>query len=226
MTAPHPYPRVAHLVAGRGTRDDLVLSPSEVTDFLAQPVVVEEKVDGANVVVWMEGSQVTCALRSGPGAMDRAGQLGPLRAWLAQHDEALRTVVPDGVALYAEWLLLTHSVAYDCLPAYLVALDLWRAESGFAGVDGRNRALRDTGIATPPELWRGVAGTAVAVEGMMGRSAWGPELMEGVVARRLGGGEPRLAKLLRAGFDRLDDEGWHQGRRPRNRLADQDASWR
>lgn len=172
MTAPPPYPRVAHLVAGRGTRDDLERSPGEVTDFLAQPVVVEEKVDGANVVIWMEDSQVTCALRSGPGAMDRAGQLGPLRAWLAQHDEALRKVVPDGVALYAEWLLLTHSVAYDRLPAYLVALDLWRADSGFAGVDGRNRALRDTGIATPPELWRGVTGTAVAVEGMMGPSAW------------------------------------------------------
>ncbi len=226
MTAPPAYPRVAHLVPGRGTRDDLVLGPTEVTDFLAQPVVVEEKLDGANVVVWMEADQVTCALRSGPGAMDRAGQLGPLRAWLAQHDEPLRSVLAGDAALYGEWLLLTHSVAYDRLPAYLVALDLWRAESCFAGVDERNRALGDAGLAAPPELWRGVPGTAAAVEGLMGPSTWGPQLMEGVVVRTLHGGAPRLAKLIRAGFDRLDDDSWRQGRRPRNRLADQEASWR
>jgi hypothetical protein len=226
MTAPPAYPRVAHLVPGRGTRDDLMLSPAEVTDFLAQPVVVEEKLDGANVVVWMEADQVTCALRSGPGAMDRAGQLGPLRAWLAQHDEPLRSVLAGGGALHGEWLLLTHSVAYDRLPAYLVALDLWRAGPGFAGVEERNRALGDAGLATPPELWRGVPETAATVESLMGPSRWGPELMEGVVVRRLGEGEPRLAKLLRAGFDRLDDDSWRQGRRPRNRLADQEASWR
>jgi hypothetical protein len=255
MTAPPAYPRVAHLVAGRGTRDDLVLGPTEVADLLAQPVVVEEKLDGANVVLWLEAGQVTCALRSGPGAMDRAGQLGPLRAWLAQHDEAVRRVVADGSALYAEWLLLTHSVSYNRLPGYLVALDLWRAESSplpvlapespgggrspgartspggpgpgqFVGVDERNQVCRAAGLATPPELWRGVAGTAAVVEGLMGPSTWGPEPMEGVVVRRLGEGAPRLAKILRAGFDRLDDDGWRQGRRPRNRLADQEASWR
>jgi hypothetical protein len=226
MTAPPAYPRVAHLVAGRGTRDDLVLGPTEVADLLAQPVVVEEKLDGANVVLWLKAGQVTCALRSGPGAMDRAGQLGPLRAWLAQHDEAVRRVVADGNALYAEWLLLTHSVSYDRLPAYLVVLDLWRPETGFAGVDERNQAIRDTGLATPPELWRGAATTTAAVEGLMGPSTWGPEPMEGVVVRRLGAGEPRLAKILRVGFDRLDDDGWRQGRRPRNLLADQEASWR
>lgn len=226
MTAPPPYPRVAHLVAGRGTRDDLVLGPGEVDELLAEPVVVEEKLDGASVVVWVEDGRLDCALRSGPGAMDRAGQLGPLRAWLAGHDHALRQVLDGGAALYAEWLLLTHSVAYDRLPGYLVALDLWLPGTGFAGVDERNHAMRDAGLATPPERWRGVAGTTATVEGLMGPSMWGPEPMEGVVVRRLGEGASRLAKILRVGFDRLDDEGWRQGRRPRNRLADQEASWR
>lgn len=225
MTPPPAYPRIAHLVPGRGSRDDLVMGAGEVADLLGQPVVVEEKIDGANVVVWMEGGEVSCALRSGPGAMDRAGQLGPLRAWLAQHDDEVRAAVAGGAALYGEWLLLAHTVPYDRLPAYLAALDLWRAESGFAGVDERNRTCRAAGLSTPPELWRGVPGRRQAVEDLMGVSVWGDQPMEGVVIRSLE--DPnRRAKVLRSGFQRLDDEAWKKGRRPRNRLADQEASWR
>jgi hypothetical protein len=81
MTAPPPYPRVAHLVPGRGSSDDINLNAGEVAALLASEVVVEEKLDGANVVLWLEDEgRIQCALRSGPGSMDRAGQLGPLRA--------------------------------------------------------------------------------------------------------------------------------------------------
>lgn len=224
MSAPPPYPRVAHLVPGRGTRDDLVLGPDEVTALLSAPVSVEEKLDGANVVVWLEAHRVECALRAGPGAMDRAGQLGPLRAWLAHHDEAVRRLLADGAAVYAEWLLVTHAVAYDRLPAYLVALDLWRPESGFLAVDERNRRCAEAGLVTPPGVWRGVPGRVDAVEGLLGTSAWGPEPMEGLVVRSLDA-PPKLAKVVRAGFDRLDDGEWRRGR-PRNRLVDPEASWR
>lgn len=225
MTAPPPYPRMPHLVAGRGTRDDIVLGADEVAGLLAQPVVVEEKLDGANVAVWMEAGRVSCSLRSGPGAMDRAGQLGPLRAWLAENDEAIRLVLEGGAAVYAEWLLLTHSVAYDRLPAYLMVLDLWTEGSGFAGVDERNVVCRAAGLATTPELWRGLPGGTHVIEELMGQSAFGPGPMEGVVVRSLQDPSER-AKMLRAGFDRLDDDAWSRGRRPRNRLVDQEASWR
>ena len=223
-TAPPAYPRMPHLVPGRGTSDDVVLAPDAASNLLTQPVVVEEKLDGANVAVWLEEGRVSCSLRSGAGAMDRAGQLGPLRAWLAKHDEAMRLVLAGGAAVYAEWLLLTHSVAYDRLPAYLVVLDLWRDGSSFAGADDRNVVCRSAGVPTPPEVWRGVPGRAQVVEGLLGPSAFGPEPMEGVVVRSLQNPSER-AKILRAGFDRLDDDAWGRGRRPRNRLADQEASW-
>lgn len=224
MTAPPAYPRMPHLVAGRGTRDDVVLGADEVAGLLAQPVVVEEKLDGANVAVWLEAGRVSCSLRSGPGAMDRAGQLGPLRAWLAENDGAMRLVLAGGAGVYAEWLLLTHSVAYDRLPSYLMVLDVWTEGSGFAGVDERNVACREAGLATPPELWRGLPGGTNVIEELMGQSAFGPEPMEGVVVRSLQDPGER-AKMLRAGFDRLDDDTWSRGRRPRNRLVDQEASW-
>jgi hypothetical protein len=222
MKAPPPYPRIPHLVGGRGTADDLVLAASAVASLLGSPVLVEEKVDGANVVLWMEDRRVEAALRSGRGAMDRAGQLGPLRAWAAEHDGALRMVLGDDWALYAEWMLLTHSSAYDRLPAYLVALDLWRASTGFLMADERDAACVAAGLTTPPHVWTGVAGTVDGVERLLGPSAWGAGPAEGLVVRSLA--DPALrAKLVPAGFRRLDDDEWRSGR-PRNRLAE-GVSW-
>jgi len=222
--SPPAYPRVGHLVPGRGSRDDVDLDSPSVAVLVGSEVVVEEKLDGANVSLWLEDGVVTCGLRSGPGAMDRAGQLGPLRAWVAQHDQALRQALAEYQAIYAEWLLLSHSVGYDRLPSYLVVLDLWRPE-GFATPDERNRVCGPAGLAVPPEVWRGVPGSLAAIEALLGPSSFGSEPMEGLVVRAADGGLPRLAKLLRGGFDQLDDAAWRRGR-PHNRLSDAEASWR
>lgn len=222
MKAPPPYPRIPHLVGGRGTADDLVLAAPAVASLLGSPALVEEKVDGANVVLWMEDGRVAAALRSGPGAMDRAGQLGPLRAWAAEHDGALRAVLGEDRALYAEWLLLTHSSAYDRLPAYLVALDIWQPSTGFLPANERDVACAGVGLTTPPHVWTGVAGTVPDVERLLGPSAWGAGPAEGLVVRSLADSTLR-AKLVPADFRRLGDDEWRSGR-PRNRLAE-GVSW-
>lgn len=223
--SPPPYLRVPHLVPGRGTRDDLVLLPEQVVTLLAREVVVEEKLDGANVVVWCERHKVECALRAGPDAADRAGQLGPLRAWAAERADTLRGLLAGDLALYGEWLYLTHTVAYDRLPSYFVALDLRRQDGSFLTVDERTAACEGAGLAVPPALWRGTAQSLRDIEGLLGTSRYGPAPAEGIVVRTVDGSEPLLAKLLRPQFNRLPDEAWAAGR-PRNRLADGKAAWR
>jgi hypothetical protein len=216
---------VPHLVAGRGTADDTVLGPAERDALLHRPSVVEEKLDGANVMVWWEDGWVRSSGRAGPGGLDRAGQLGPLRSWLAERAETLRPLLESGRALYAEWLLFTHTVAYERLPAYLVGLDVLEPDGAFAPVDTRNRLLADAGLAHPPELFRGTLGDVAATEALIGPSRVGGQRMEGVVVRSLDGREPRLAKLLAPGFVVLDDEAWRHGR-PKNLLMEREASWR
>jgi len=222
---PPPYLRVPHLVPGRGTRDDLVLQPEQVVTLLAREVVVEEKLDGANVVVWCEGHRVECALRAGPGAADRAGQLGPLKAWAAERTHVIRRLLADDLALYGEWLYLTHTVAYDRLPSYFVGLDLRHQDGSFLTVDDRTAACEAAGVAVPPELWRGTAHDLGDIEGLLGMSRYGSTAAEGIVVRTVDGSEPRVVKLLRPQFQRLADDAWAAGR-PRNRLADGEAAWR
>jgi hypothetical protein len=188
-------------------------------------VIVEEKLDGASVMLWLDQGVVTVGLRSGSQGLDRSGQLGPLRAWSAQHSDCLRQLLADGTILYAEWLYLQHSIAYDQLPSYLVGLDLHLAGRGFASIDERNQRLAEAVIATPPELARGVLGSVDQLERMLAESRLGSGPMEGLVVRSLDGAEPRVAKLVRSGFVHLGDEDWHSGR-PRNRLADASDPWR
>lgn len=225
MNGPLPYPRVPHLADGRGDDDDRVLAPAETEVLLSRPVAVEEKLDGANVMVWVENGRVVCSLRSGPGSADRAGQIGPLRAWVAERADQLAGLLDDGLVLYGEWLWLTHTVPYERLPSYLVALDLRRADATFLPFAERNAGCADAGIITPPELHRGVLHHVEVVEALIGPSRFGSFLAEGVVVRPLDDVEPRAAKLLRPGFRRLTNDAWAGGR-PRNTLAVQEAQWR
>lgn len=113
MTAPPPYPRTPYLwPTPHATRDDRVLSRDEAGHWLREPVTVEEKLDGANVSLWLDpmtGPQV--ASRGGPDAMDRAGQLGRLRAWAGERLDAVAELLADGWAAYGEWLWLRHGAA-------------------------------------------------------------------------------------------------------------------
>lgn len=224
MSAPASYPRIPHLVGGRGSRDDGVLGTAEALEILSREAVVEEKLDGANVMLWSVDGRVECSLRSGPGGRDRAGQLGPLRAWIGERYVTLLDLLHPGRILYAEWLLIRHTIAYDALPSYLIGLDLSEHGSGFVDTDERDRLLDRAEIVGPPRLLRGIPESVSALEALMGRSAFGSEKMEGVVVRPLGGAV-RVAKLLRPGFRPIPDQQW-QGRRPRNLLAVKETSWR
>jgi hypothetical protein len=224
VTGWSPYPRIAHLIGGRGTKDDRTLETVQLDQLMAKEVVVEEKLDGANVVLWATDHRVECALRSGPGGIDRAGQLGPLRAWVAERTGRLRELLADGCVLYAEWLYIVHTVHYVSLPSYLVALDLRLPDCSFLAPDARTEACRAVGLPVPPELWRGVPGRVATLEALLGQSRWGPETAEGIVIRTVDGTEPRIAKLLRSGFNPLKDDDWKRSR-PHNTLADREASW-
>lgn len=223
MTAPPPYPRIPHLLPGRGTRDDRVLEPEQAAAMLSRPVLVEEKLDGANVVLWLQDGRIECALRSGVGGQDRAKQLGPLRAWLSTRTDPLAQLL-DRWALYAEWLLTTHAVAYDALPDYLVGLDLWAPDTGFLAPDGRTELLTRAGVANPPLLYRGTIKGVDQVDDFLGPSRVGSAPMEGLILRALDTSEPRIAKVHRPGFAPPSDADWRHGR-PRNLLRERELSW-
>lgn len=202
------FPRIPRLlVPGNEERgDDLVVPRSEEAAWWSEPVVVEEKLDGANVAVWVEDGQPQVATRGGVGAQDRAGQLGPLRAWAWRRLVELRSLLRPGETLYGEWLWLVHTVRYASLPDHLVSLDLRRPDGAFLGVDERDARLAEAGLVPPPVLVRHDRVTPERLQGLLGVSRWGAEPAEGLVLRReLAGLLTHRCKILRPDFQRFSD---------------------
>lgn len=170
--------------------DDVALSPRETDALLGRPVVVEEKLDGANVVVWMDAGVPRVATRGGAGAADRAGILGPVRAWLMERADALRDALGEHHAVYAEWLLRRHAVPYTRLPAPLVGFDvLDRRTAEFEPMTERDRILETAGLPVVPCLFSGRLGSVADLRSLHGRSRFGDNRAEGLVLRA--DGHPR-----------------------------------
>lgn len=209
---PHT-PHLAWLGTG-GPRDDKVLSPCEAQALLSGEVVVEEKLDGANLGFSLAPDGRLRAQNRGQYlAEPHAGQFARLPAWLAQHGDSLRSVLTPTVILFGEWCAARHSLDYATLPDWVLLFDVYDlAEGRFWSTSRRNSLANDAGLATVPQLMRGAA-TVDALKHLVHNtlSHYRPGPLEGVVVRRESDEwcEAR-AKLVRADFTQAIQTHWRK----------------
>jgi atypical dual specificity phosphatase len=147
------FPRTPHLLdAGGGavTRDDLVMSADDAAAWLGgATVVVEEKVDGANLGVSLAADYSPLFQnRSHFVGSESATQFKGLGRWWAAHSRVLTCVLePERHVLFGEWLAYQHSIHYTKLPALFVAFDIFDAVEGrFLSRAALRELLEPTGI--------------------------------------------------------------------------------
>ena len=133
------------------TRDDMVMDAGEAAAFWAPGVVVlaEEKIDGANLGISLTKSfEVRVQNRSHYVNAESHGQFRSLDAWLDEHHGALcRILEPEVEVLFGEWMYAVHSLAYDRLPGYFIAFDIYnKREAKFCSARVRDRRLEGSGI--------------------------------------------------------------------------------
>lgn len=201
MSVPPTYPRIPHLVPSRAvTADDDVLAGGHRNELLELEVVVEEKLDGMNVCIWLDGGAPRVATRGGTDAIDRSGERGRVKAWAAMRRDRLAAALGEDLALYGEWLRRRHGVAYERLPDVLMGLDVYdRRRERFLGVDERDAVLERLGVAKPPVVFHGVLGSLDRLATLLGPSAYASGRAEGLVVRARG--QRLVAKLV--------DPAWH-----------------
>lgn len=152
---PHT-PHLAWLAAG-APRDDKVLSSSEVAALLAGDVVVEEKLDGANLGISLDADgQLRTQNRGQYLSEPHAGQFSRLPAWLAQHAQTLYSVLTPDLILFGEWCAARHSLDYAALPDWFLLFDVYDRSAGrFWSTSRRNILARSTGLLTVPQVMHG-----------------------------------------------------------------------
>lgn len=207
VVTPAVYPRTPYLEAPAARSSAWVVP--DPGSWFRRRVVVEEKLDGANVTLWLDRDRRPRGVgRSGPTGRDRAGQFGRLRAWVAEHDLQVRRLLGTDRLVFGEWLWLTHSVPYDRLPGLLVVLDVTSGER-WCPLPKRDEVAKAASLPVPPRLFEGVLGNRAALEALVTTSQYGSSLAEGVILRDTQTGE--RCKWVSPTFVQADDSSWALG---------------
>lgn len=223
------FPHTPHLTwLGPGEpRDDKVLSGDEAVALLSADVVLEEKLDGANLGFSLSaGGELRVQNRGQYLAEPHGGQFVRLPQWLAMHGSGVGDVLLEhadrGLMLFGEWCAARHSLDYTRLPDWLLLFDVLEATTGrFWSSTRRDALAARLGLATTPRLALGrfkLAELTSKLDSWPSRFRDGP--LEGIVVRRESAQLcERRAKLVRADFTQAIGEHWRSRRLEWNRLA-------
>jgi ATP-dependent RNA circularization protein (DNA/RNA ligase family) len=199
------------------------LGAGESNALLAGEVVVEEKLDGANL-----------GISRGPDGILRfqnrgqylhppyVGQFKRLGAWIAPREQRLVQELTPTLILFGEWCAAVHSVRYDRLPDWFVAFDIYdRIEKRFWSVSRRDVLAARLGLAVVPQVFRGRT-TLLALKDRLtterGRYHSGP--IEGFVIRKESRDWLELrAKLVHPDFVQNIGDHWRRRRIEWNRIG-------
>lgn len=135
------FPRTHHLFDPREfnkgcpcvvSRDDLLMNPKEREAFLNTHIVIQEKIDGANLGFSMDSNKKILAQnRSHYVNSSTHEQFKKLDKWISDHYNDLSNVLEDGkYILYGEWCYARHGIYYDDLPDYFIAFDIYDRYNG------------------------------------------------------------------------------------------------
>lgn len=206
MTDFFRFPHTPHIAwLGDGVpRDDKVLSSKEANALLSASVVVEEKLDGANLGISLgPDGRLRAQNRGQYLAEPYGGQFSRLRVWLLHHGLALADKLGSDLIVFGEWCAARHSLDYAALPDLLLLFDVYdRPEQRFWSSVRRDEFAASLGLATVPQMFDGrtsLPELKALLENSVSRYRHGAP--EGIVIRRESADwcEAR-AKLVRAEF--------------------------
>ncbi len=219
------FPHTPHIAwLGTGTpRNDKVLSRAEADDLLFGRVVLEEKLDGANLGLSVSTEGVLRAQNRGQYLhAPHAGQFARLTDWLASREDTLFDALGADLIAFGEWCAARHSLDYSALPGWWLLFDVYDRRSGrFWCTVRRNAWAAALQLPTVPRLAEGHFDLA-ALRALVAtqRSRFRDGHLEGVVVRQEDA-DWLLArgKLVHADFTQGIDTHWRCHPLTWNRLA-------
>lgn len=206
------FPSTPHLalLGNAEVRDDKVMMASEQNEFLCHELVVEEKIDGANLGISFDSDGNIRAQNRGeylelPGL----GQWKKLSEWLTPRTETFFEHLFDRYILFGEWCYARHTVFYNRLPDWFLGFDIYDREKGrFLSCDRRDELFCTIRICPVPTIRCGYF-TLSELSKLPSRSMLGDRPAEGIYLRSdLGGWLVQRAKLVCPAFVQSVEHHW------------------
>ncbi|WP_082930411.1 RNA ligase family protein [Pseudomonas silesiensis] len=208
------FPHTPHLkwLAPGIPRGDKVLSDTALDFLLEKIVIIEEKLDGANLGISLASDgQFQIQNRGQYLVPPYTGQFSRLPGWLMQHGEKIRDALKPGQIIFGEWCAARHSLDYTRLPDWFLVFDIFdNSANQFQSCVKRNNTASKIGLYTVPCLFTGHVNIKQLEKILMSeRSRFRHGKVEGLIVRR--DSEEwceAKAKLVRPDFTQAIEEHW------------------
>ncbi len=216
------FPSTPHLTTLEGVkvRDDKIFSKAERLDFLRQEIVVEEKIDGANLGISFDAEgNLLLQNRGSYLQLPAVGQWKKLDQWLHPRMDVLFEFLTNRYILFGEWCYAQHSVFYNRLPDWFLGFDLYdKHTERFLSVEQRNQLFMQIYIHKVPQLGYGVY-SFLEIKQLLTQSKISDEPAEGLYLRvDQENWLLKRAKLVRSAFIQAVEEHWSRSTIKPNRL--------
>lgn len=220
------FPTTPHLALLDGVviRSDKVMSKSERNEFFHHEIIVEEKVDGANlgISIDQEGN-----IRSQNRGMylnpPYSGQWKKLASWLYSKTDALFDHLSNKYIVFGEWCYAQHSVEYNQLPDWFLGFDIYdKSKNSFFSCLRRDDMFRKMGITSVPRIKQGCFSLS-DLRLLISKSQVGEKNAEGLYLRiDQGDWLKQRAKIVYPAFIQSINEHWSRYGIKANRLKTSD----
>ena len=216
------FPSTPHLalLGAVKVRGDKIMSESERNDILRHELVVEEKVDGANLGISFDSEgNIRAQNRGAYLHLPSTGQWNKLAEWLASRTDALFEQLTDRYILFGEWCYAQHSVVYDRLPDWFLGFDIYdRSTAHFFSCTRRDGIFRTISISQVPRVDHGHF-TLSELSELLSQSQISDKPAEGLYLRSdQGDWLVQRAKLVRPAFIQSVKQHWSSSGIKANRL--------
>ena len=207
------FPSTPYLAAPKNQdlRSDKVMDKEERDICLSYDIVIEEKIDGANLgISFDKDGSLRLQNRGSYITPPFSGQWKKLDAWLKNKENDLFDLLGSRYILFGEWCYASHSLKYHKLPDWFIAFDIFdKKEKKFLAVKYRNEFLHNLQITIVPILAKGKFTLHQLNEFMKKKSSYSDETIEGIYLR-LDEGKwlKKRAKIVRSGFVQNIQEHW------------------
>ena len=206
------FPSTPHLAVlpGVSIRGDKVLDEKQRKEFLSHKLIVEEKIDGANLgISFDDGGNLFLQNRGSHLDKPFTGQWKKLPDWLHVKSDLLFDMLDDRLILFGEWCYARHSVSYSKLPGWFLGFDVLEKKTrDFWPVKKRNNLLKQAGIPSVPLLATGHF-SFPELEELLACSKLSSEPAEGIYLRYERDGRlVSRAKSVRPEFIQAVNEHW------------------
>ncbi|MBN2598128.1 MAG: RNA ligase family protein [Marinifilaceae bacterium] len=154
------FPKTPHLftVTEHNIRDDKVLSEPEAKQFLNNFIVLEEKVDGANIGISLDQNGDLQIQNRGnyifPGSHP---QFNLIWEWSYSRIDFFKKYISNNFIVFGEWCHVKHSIHYTSLTDWFLGFDIYDKKNHFfLNTERRNQTLELLNIRPIPIINKGI----------------------------------------------------------------------